>query len=365
MRSGTLFLPILAMATACFDNSVDAPMLLGSSDHGIDDAPQVPGDDDARGDSDPPSEPDPVTDEDPGDPIVAAADPPSDPRDQPGVFLAVGYGGRRMLSSDGITWKHDQALTANGGDDQELLRTCIYADGQFVSLGWRLMTSPDGVAWTDRGVDAFGNWAGNVVYAEDLLVSLGGYGMRMSSGDGVHWSEHSIDTSATHPSDAVAYGAGTFVSTSDSGQRSYSDDGVTWHFVSAGDTTTPTYHLAYGDGVFVAVGDKQVLHSTDGKVWTAGTTLTVNAEGIVYAQGHFTVVGNGHAFVSDDGVHWDDHADASVPGAALTYGDGVYLAVGWQSIRRSTDGVHWTAGASTGSTNSLVTICFAPGVALP
>src|SRR5688572_22291212 len=36
------------------------------------------------------------------------------------IFVAVGYGGRRMSSLDGVTWDNDIIVDPNGGDDNNL-----------------------------------------------------------------------------------------------------------------------------------------------------------------------------------------------------------------------------------------------------
>ena len=50
------------------------------------------------------------------------------------IFVAVGYGGRRASSPDGIRWEGDQELSPEGGDDQNLI--CD------VAFGWLLKSSP-------------------------------------------------------------------------------------------------------------------------------------------------------------------------------------------------------------------------------
>ena len=61
------------------------------------------------------------------------------PADGPGVFVAVGAGGRRIRSlDDGATWVDDMSLVANGGDDTTLLRTVAWGNHQFVAIGYRV-----------------------------------------------------------------------------------------------------------------------------------------------------------------------------------------------------------------------------------
>jgi hypothetical protein len=83
-----------------------------------------------------------------------------------GTFVAVGYGGRRVRSTDdGVTWTDDVSIDPSGGDDLSLLRTIAWGNGLFVAAGWRIMTSPDGVTWKDTPPDSFKqNWIGQMGY---------------------------------------------------------------------------------------------------------------------------------------------------------------------------------------------------------
>lgn len=79
---------------------------------------------------------------------------PTEAPDDLGVvgIIAVGYGGLRVVSRDlGQTWEDEIHWSENGGDDHDLLRTIAYGNGLWVSGGWRITTSADGVEWNDRG----------------------------------------------------------------------------------------------------------------------------------------------------------------------------------------------------------------------
>ncbi|MCC5788323.1 MAG: fibronectin type III domain-containing protein [Opitutales bacterium] len=108
--------------------------------------------------------------------------------------------------------------------------------------------------------------------------------------------------------------------------------------------------VAYGDGVFVAVGDLgAVFTSIDGVEWTkrsAGTNQNLRA--IAYGNGTFVAVGtSGRRIVStDSGETWDE----GPIGAFVTFNDvmyngsGTFYAVGAnRQIRRSNDGINWNA----------------------
>ena len=303
-------------------------------------------------------------------PTDAVTPPPLDAStslDGPGVFVAVGSGGRRARSlDDGKTWVDDASLVASGGDDSDLLRTVAWGGGQFIALGYRVMTSPDGKTWHDYGVNAVNQWFGAVLFANGMYVGQGGYGMRATSPDGVTWTDHGIDadTTAAHPADGLVYtsdSGGQFVAVNDNGMRSYSTDGKTWAF-STGVTTVKTVHLAVGNGIAVGVGTAQVVVSTDGgATWSTSAQLGASTGGIVFAQGQFTATAAGHVYVSTDGTKWTDHAMANFNGQQITYGHGTYVNVDANgNLNRSTDGITWTAGTAASSSNGFVTVTFGP-----
>src|SRR5450432_2579513 len=166
----------------------------------------------------------------PGDAAVGGggANVDASSNDPPGVFVAVGYGGRTVRSiDDGVTWINDTSLVAKGGDDNNLLRTVVWGNHEFVALGWRVMKSSDGAMWDDRGT-IIGQWIGSAVFAKDQYVAIGGYGLRVTSSDALTFQHHDIDTIASHPHDGLVFGdyqGGCFVAANDDGKRSYSIDG--------------------------------------------------------------------------------------------------------------------------------------------
>ncbi|HEY2900310.1 MAG TPA: hypothetical protein VGL59_07030 [Polyangia bacterium] len=287
-----------------------------------------------------------------------------DVNEQPGVFVVVGYGGRRARSlDDGQTWVDDMALMPNGTDDQTLLRAVSFGDQGFLAVGYRVMASLDGKTWIDHGA-TLNQWLGAVVRGQGLFIAVGGFGLRVSSPDGVTWKRHDIDTIASHAGSGLLFvdGAGQFVSTNDSGQRAHSPDGMTWTYATGADGAKSTL-LAQGNGVLVGVGGTDVVISRDGGLsWTVAPSLTVAAQSVVFARGHFTVVANGHLLMSSDGQAWSDQAVAGVGGGSLAYGHGTYVLVdNTGAVRRSVDGVAWTATLPRG-TNGLAWVAFGPGL---
>ena len=60
-----------------------------------------------------------------------------DTRGRPGasVNLAVGYGGRRLSSRDGMTWENDQRWSDEARDDDNVLFNVAYGLGRFIAVG--------------------------------------------------------------------------------------------------------------------------------------------------------------------------------------------------------------------------------------
>ena len=280
--------------------------------------------------------------------LDAVTTPDATGPEPPGIFVVVGYGGRTARSvDDGLTWTDDKALVPNGGDDNYLLRTVVWAKDHFLALGWRSMTSPDGKTWTDHGVLKGTNWFGSVVWDGTQLVAVGGYGMKVTSADGATWQDHSIDTGAAHAWDGLARSGTAFATTNDDGVRAHSNDGKTW--TASTGSATKTKDIAFGNGVFVAIGGTAVLRSTDGgATFQSAATLGAPADGLIFAQGHFTTWANGHAYTSQDGTTWTDHAVAGDQRATVAYGHGTYVRIAGDVRMRSTDGITWTHATPNG-----------------
>ena len=77
-----------------------------------------------------------------------------------GVFVAVGYGGRRMVSADGVAWEITAEWGEKGGDDSNNLMGLAFGKGKFVAVGGggrgrrrrrpgHVLASADGRAWKE------------------------------------------------------------------------------------------------------------------------------------------------------------------------------------------------------------------------
>lgn len=146
--------------------------------------------------------------------------------------------------------------------------------------------------------------------------------------------------------------------------------GQTWSLASSV-PARDYYGVAYGDGLYVAVGtdgsgNPAIATSPDAVTWTARTvpeTAPLRLQGVVYANGLW-VVGGGEAsenttngiLTSTDGVTWTQRTDVSSYGWwDIAYAEGLYVAVtgslgSANSIATSPDGITWTARTNPSTT---------------
>lgn len=266
-------------------------------------------------------------------------------------FVAVGYGGRRMTSTDGIAWTDDVIVDPNGGDDDNLFRGVGFDGAQFIAAGGsaagQIATSPDGATWTFRPPGT--SWLADVVPLGAALVTAGGNGLRQRSLDkGVTWIDAAPYYAGHYRGIAsgkgIAVAAGHTYGSSTVGLSSTTTDGKTW---TAAVTGGSAFHsIAFGDvagGVFVAAGDDRCSTSPDGAAWTAcaGTTGS-GFDRVVFANGMF-ILGNASGyFTSTDGVTFQ-HLAAPEHHGVTAHGLGLYVALDWPDhILTSPDLTTWT-----------------------
>lgn len=302
--------------------------------------------------SDPTSESDPATtspstsdtDVDPtGD---TSGDPPL-PRDA--VAVAVGYGTRRVRSTDGLAWTDFVEVDPNGGDDDNLLRGVGYGDGMFVAVGGAgaalTLRSPDGIAW-EQITNDIGSFVSDVAWQDGTFVAAGGNGARARSLDaGASWQDVAPYYSGHFR--AIAAGNGVFVAVghtygdSTVGLSSSSTDGATW-------TTEQTFGMpmgggaiAFGDGVFVARDGSGAIRTTTDGVWSEPVTQLEGEGRVIRADGAFVTSGADGFFTSTDGVQWEPIGSGDGR-TVVAWIDGRWLSLGWPlAIDASEDLQSW------------------------
>ncbi len=261
-----------------------------------------------------------------------------------GLFVAVSEDltNRVMTSPDGINWTNIATPVANSWV------SVTYGNGLFVAVSWdgnfnQIMTSSNGINWTSRTTPVNNIW-NSVTYGNGLFVAVsedGSSNRVMTSPDGINWT---IGSSIPERSwRSVTYGNGKFVAVSFSGTLDrvmYSSNGINWTIgvTPAGDYNW--YSVTYGNGLFVAVAQSstgnQVMYSQNGINWTNATTPAgiYNWNSVTYGNGLFVAVtqssSSNQVMTSPNGTNWTLRATpANNFWSSVTYGNGLFVAVSY------------------------------------
>ncbi len=151
----------------------------------------------------------------------------------------------------------------------------------------------------------------------------------------------------------MAYGNGVFVAVgpttgnAPSTVAASSVDGTTWVQRTMPGTGQGWSSVAYGNGVFAAVqsnGATVGAYSSDGINWTASTMPAAQYWTITFANGIFLAIAdNATASTSPDGITWTLRSIPNSSMLASAYGNNTFVAVGaTTNVCSSVDGAAWT-----------------------
>lgn len=294
-------------------------------------------------------------------------------------YMALGYNGTLITSSNGVDWQKIQV-----GADLDYLRGMAYGDGKYVIVGnagdndyaARIYTSNNGTDWHETAAVPH-HRLNDIAYGEGKFVAVGMYGKILVSENGEDW----VTKTVTYPdkkkttlqsitySDAqekfVAVGMGP-VSDQHKGGIMTSADGINWEFPYS-DSTYTLWDVACGNGTFVAVGGTNsgsglILTSNDGVTWAKPSGSPGSP--VFYAVDHdgsrFIVTGGGlNAFVtvSENGSSWSTRSmPTGAPGLGAVAASGptnLVVMGGYGDIYTSSDaGGSWSY-STLGTTETL------------
>jgi hypothetical protein len=129
--------------------------------------------------------------------------------------------------------------------------------------------------------------------------------------DGVSWTA-TPDSPFSSSINGIAYGGGTFWAVESSGRMAYSSDGVSWT-VFAGRPFSDGSGIAYGNGTFVAVGDR-IVYSSANEPWTLVSSSPFSPiVGIIYGSKFIAMGSNGKLASSPNGKTWSEAITPTVP----------------------------------------------------
>lgn len=216
----------------------------------------------------------------------------------PSRFVAVGDNGSEAVvlgSTDGASWSVH--YRAGGLSPMRMLSKVIWTGSQFVAVGQEIflsvspiwvphaliLTSPDGVAWTQRarGRIELGDWApsesamSSVAWSGDLLVAVGIYASRSAawtSPDAENWTRRDMPGAPAfkHNLRDVTWGNGQFVAVGWGGTPAVftSADGFSWQGNSGSEPLPAMNAVTTGVSRYLAVSNTFRETSVDGTTWT-------------------------------------------------------------------------------------------------
>lgn len=240
-----------------------------------------------------------------------------------------------------------------------------------VGEGGLIATTPSAPAadsvWTqqDSGTDRF---LYDVTFGNNLWIAIADEGAILSSPDGVQWTERPSDAGGAGL-EAVNFGSNRWVAVGSSGRIVASADGLLWSRQISG-TGSSLYGIHYANGLWVAVGNQGViLTSTDGTTWSPRVSGTSRyLDDVHFGGGQWMAVGGGGTLViSADGTSWRS-SRISVPGVIVAdlsrahYAAGLWIVTAANGqIFQSTDAAIWKRAGTQGTTTFFTDVHYADG----
>ena len=197
------------------------------------------------------------------------------------------------------------------------------------------------------------------------LALLNELGVTMNEGKLSDWAAgNGIDDATVLNS--IAYGNNMFVIVGD-GITYYSNDGIKWSVGNGVDSSSELNAVTYGNGKFVAVGQGVAYYSNDGVKWATGKYFNDSDEflSVTYGNGMFVAVGKGSnsiSYYSNDGIEWVYGCMYTSFGLnAVTYGNGMFVAISDTNVYHSIDAKNWTVAVQN-LTSQLIYINYVNGL---
>jgi len=264
-----------------------------------------------------------------------------------------------MTSQDGgVTWTDRNTGLPNSGF------ACAYGAGLFVvgaqhtSTTEQISTSPDGEHWTLRSSPADNAVIWKIIFAGGQFVAMWGNFPNvthvMTSPDAINWTNHTIPTTAQWRDLTYSPSLGMYAAIRAGGVMTSTDGGSTWTDQTVPITFNDAACIAWGAGLFAAMGGtvgsgSNHLHtSTDGVTWTHQSDpagVPDRWEAVAFGGGKFVAVSSTgasthRAVYSSDGLTWTQAS--GVPDES------------WQSVAYAA-GTFFSAANDPASTNAIMT----------
>ncbi|MEI9892793.1 MAG: hypothetical protein WDN28_02460 [Chthoniobacter sp.] len=275
-----------------------------------------------------------------------------------GLFVAVGYGGRRITSRDGTVWENDQRWSEEAKDNDDVLFNVAFGAGRFIAVGGgaqtgHILSTRDGREWTALpdvqgrvATIAFGRDRFVAAHDAELLYST--TGERFESGSRLDW-KGSVHARRSACGDTEAGFRFVIIGDVDLwaekkrvSWRGVTGDGTRWEHTAF--DAPAARDIAYGAGHFVVVGPGGLIESShDGQAWERhATDPAEDFSHIVWTGTRFLVSGGAAAWSSPDALTWTKQP-RGIPGSIAWAHEG-FLGLGFSwggNIHISRDFVDW------------------------
>jgi hypothetical protein len=264
------------------------------------------------------------------------------------VHIAVGGNGLVLRSADSDNWDKVETPATHSLKRVEWFDTLFIAVGS----GEYIMTSPDGLIWTERRSGHIMRNMCDVTRANNEFVAIGGHhaegatvlGDVRTSTDGADWNH--VDIAFEGWMNGVAWTGEQFVSVGyRSGPENYSiwtsADAIEWTLRRIEFVLSFTEDICWsGDLLVAVVGTRpgRILTSPDGMQWTGREQNNDSRlSGICWTGDQFVTVGSdGLILTSNDGITWKSRETGSTTGLRGVWGNSeMIIAVGGSQILTS------------------------------
>ena len=270
-----------------------------------------------------------------------------------------------LTSPDGVTW------TTTAGVSLGAVMALETDGSQYLGVGraGNTVNSTDLSAWTLQTTGPV-NGLSDLLWTGDLYVAVG-HTLIMTSPDGIAWTQRDQNPGSSWPNSdslyAVAASDSVFVAVGASGALLTSSDGLTWAKSGSG-VTTMLNDLVWDETQFVTVGSgNTILTSSDGASWTPQTSGStddatqlhvVGWNGAQFVTAGWGTGGNMVIMTSSDAVSWTNQSISAPQYATaedITWDGSQWLMVTTRGLYTSPDGAVLTAQAIAGAENEVFT----------
>ncbi len=275
-----------------------------------------------------------------------------------GRFIAVGNEGEITTSANGLDWS---PLRWEGA---HFLYGIAEGNGVIVAVGdgaTILRSVNGGTTWQRVPFDPVRDWLNDVVFAAGQFVAVGSQGIILTSRDGLTWTERPRFAFANggHPSlEGVAHdGAGTYLAVGN-GVILSSADGVQWTTVYQAPAGNPKFTDVTWDGnAFLVVGYEGAMWtvSASGSYSTVDSTTSEGFEAVLVNGDDRIAVGEHGIIMQRNGAAWTERTAGprqQMNGVALN--GSAYVAVGAGGRFITSDGEVGLVGNGNPALNAVV-----------